>query len=122
EAARAAVRRAPQSAAAWGRLGMLLAAHGFYPESVACFAQAQQLDPGEVRWPYFQGVALALTDPDAALPHLRRAVELAGPAADAPRLRLAEVLLGQGQAGEAAGVVRTGMGRDPADHPARRGL
>src|SRR5437016_3622527 len=54
--AEAAVRRAPRSADAWGRLGMVLAAHSFYPESVVCFAAAQRLDSEEPRWPYFQGV------------------------------------------------------------------
>src|SRR5438552_6044569 len=71
ESAQAAVRRAPQSGDAWGRLGMVLAAHGFYPESITCFAEAQRLDPGELRWPYFQGVMLTLSERDAALIPLR---------------------------------------------------
>src|SRR5262249_29487024 len=105
-----------------GRLGMVLAAHSFYPESVASFAEAQRLDPGEVRWPYFRGVALTLGDPDAAIPYLRRAVELCGPADDAPRLRLAEVLLGQGQPREAEELFRQVLAHDPDNAHAHLGL
>ena len=43
ESARDRVRREPRSAGAWGRLGMLLAAHNFSPEAVACFAEAETL-------------------------------------------------------------------------------
>jgi tetratricopeptide (TPR) repeat protein len=122
ESAAAAVRRAPASADAWGRLGMVLAAHGLYPESVACFAEAQRLDPQEVRWPYFRGVALAFGDPDAAIPHLRRAVELAEPPATAPRLRLAELLLAQGRAREAEEQFRHVLAHEPDDPRAHLGL
>ena len=43
--ARAAVQESPRSAAAWGRLGMVLAAHDFRAEANACLAQAERLDP-----------------------------------------------------------------------------
>jgi tetratricopeptide (TPR) repeat protein len=122
QSAQAAVRRAPRSADAWGRLGMVLAAHGYYPESVACFAEAQRLDPGELRWPYFQGVALTLGDPDAAIPQLRRAVELCEPASLAARLRLADVLLGQGQAGDAEELFREVLAYEPDNPHAHLGL
>jgi tetratricopeptide (TPR) repeat protein len=122
ELAQAAVRRGPQSADAWGRLGMVLAAHGFYPESVPCFAQAQRLDPEEPRWPYFQGVALALGDPDAAIPRLRRAVELCPSRSDAPRLRLAETLLGQGHNAEAEELFQQVLAHEPNDPRAHLGL
>ena len=110
--AQAAVRRAPRSADAWGRLGMVLAAHSFYPESVVCFASAQRFDPEEPRWPYFQGVVLTLDDPDAAIAQLRRGEALCANGSDAPRLRLAEVLLGQSQAGEAEGRLREVQDRE----------
>ena len=122
ESAQAAVRRLPQSADAWGRLGMVLAAHGFYPESIACFTEAQQLDPREPRWPYFQGVMLTLSDRDAALIPLRRAVELCEPRVLAPRLRLAEVLLGQGQTHEAEALFREVLAREPDNPHAHLGL
>ncbi|HEV3116898.1 MAG TPA: tetratricopeptide repeat protein [Gemmataceae bacterium] len=120
--AEGAVRRAPDSADAWGRLGMVLAAHGLYPESLGCFARAERLDPEELRWPYFQGVGLSLGDPYAALPHLRQAVALCPPTADAPRLRLAEALLAQGQRREAHEMFLLVLTRDPDNPRAHLGL
>src|SRR4051812_13730878 len=46
----------PRSASAWGRLGMVLRAHNFGAEANVCFAEAERLDPGEPRWPYFHGL------------------------------------------------------------------
>jgi tetratricopeptide (TPR) repeat protein len=122
ESAQAAVRRVPQAADAWGRLGMVLAAHSFYPESIVCFAEAQRLDPGEPRWPYFQGAMLTLSDRDAALIPLRRAVGLCEPRILAPRLRLADVLLGQGQVHEADELYREVLAREPENPQAHLGL
>jgi tetratricopeptide (TPR) repeat protein len=116
ETAQAAVRRGPRSADAWGRLGMVLAAHAFYPESIPCFAEAERLDPGEPRWPYFRGVMLTLSDADAALIPLRRAVELCEPRDSAPGLRLAETLLGQGEDREAEDILREVLARE-AENP-----
>ena len=88
-----------RSAAAWGRLGKILLAHEFSDEARACFAQAEALDPAEPRWPYHQGTILSQGEPDAAIPKLQRAVERCGNDPDAPRLRLAEILLAQGRPG-----------------------
>ncbi len=114
--ARQGVLAAPRSAAAWGRLGMVLAAHDFRAEANACFAQAQLLDPNEPRWAYLQGVGLSLGDPEAALPKLRRAVERSSDTPDAPRLGLAEVLVSQGHGAEAEEVLRPVLARVPS-HP-----
>jgi tetratricopeptide (TPR) repeat protein len=122
ESARTELLLTPRSADAWGSLGMELAAHGFYSESVPCFAEARRLNPTEPRWPYFQGVALELRDPDAAIPPLRRAVELSRSGSDAPRLRLAEALLGQGQSDEAEALFREVMTHDPDNPTAHLGL
>jgi superkiller protein 3 len=99
--ARAAVQESPRSAPAWGRLGMVLAAHNFQAEANACFMQAERLDPRQPRWPYYQGVALSHGDPEAALRKFQRAVELCDASPDAPRLRLGELLIGQGRLEEA---------------------
>jgi tetratricopeptide (TPR) repeat protein len=85
-----------RSAAAWGEFGQVLGANGLDHSAVACFAQAERLDPNEPRWPYYQGLSLTLQNPDAAIPLLRRAVALADKndrGNDAPRLTLAETLL-----------------------------
>src|SRR5215207_4362078 len=73
EEARAAVKEAPQSAEAWGRLGMVLRAHNFGDEANVCFERAEHLDAADPRWPYLRGVTVALTDRDAAIPLLERA-------------------------------------------------
>jgi tetratricopeptide (TPR) repeat protein len=122
ELARQAVLSRPRSADAWGRLGMVLAAHGFHPAAAPCFAEAERLEPHEVRWPYFHGVALAVYDPDAALPSLRRAAALSGRESAAPRLRLAEVLLAQGRAEEAGELFRSLLAADTGNGRAHLGL
>jgi tetratricopeptide (TPR) repeat protein len=111
--AAARVRQAPRSAGAWGELGLVLLSHDFRAEAVSCFTEAERLDDREPRWPYLCGVTLALGEPKAALPQLHRAVELVGETEDAPRLRLAETLLGQGETEEAAQHFRRILERHP---------
>jgi tetratricopeptide (TPR) repeat protein len=104
EEAQAAVVKEPRSAAAWGKLGLVLRAHALHAAADRCFAEAQRLDPEEPRWPYFRGLRLSLVDAGASLPLLRRAAllcERREPANTAPRLRTAEVLLELGQNDEA---------------------
>src|SRR5207249_71855 len=98
-AAQKAVERQPASAAAWGRLAMVLQAHDFRSEATRCFAQAERLDPANPRWPYHQALDLLISAPDAGLARLERAVALDGPVS-APRLLLGEVLLAQGRGEE----------------------
>ncbi len=121
DAARADVRAAPRSAAAWGKLGMVLRAHDFGTEANACFAQAQRLDPDDPRWPYLRALTLALADRDAAIPLLERAAERSG-RNTAPRLRLAEVLLLQGRADDAEHQWRAVLAAEPGNPRAHLGL
>src|SRR4051794_17102502 len=51
-AARRAVEDDPRSAEAWGRLGLVLAAHRFPDQAIVCFEQAERLAPTDPRWPY----------------------------------------------------------------------
>ncbi len=120
--ARSAVVKAPRSAEAWGRLGKVFLAHEFFDEARACFAQAEALDPGEPRWPYHQGTILSQGEPDAAIPKLQRAVKRCGNDPDAPRLRLAEILLVQGHPGDAEDQWQRLLRRDPAHARAHLGL
>jgi tetratricopeptide (TPR) repeat protein len=105
EGARQGVLKSPRSADHWGELGAVLRAHEFLEESNVCFAQAERLAPQDYRWPYLIGVELLGHDQEAALPRLRRAVELCGEQA-APRLRLGEVLLERGELAEAETLFR----------------
>jgi tetratricopeptide (TPR) repeat protein len=120
--AHAAVVRAPRSGDAWGHLGMVLVTHEYYTEGTQCLAEAEKLDPREVRWPYFQGVLLANRDPAVGIPKLERAVQLAPPDVSAPRLRLAEALLVQGRWDEAENLFTQVLAQDPENPRARLGL
>ncbi len=118
EAARGKVREAPYSAAAWGDLGMLLRGVSLYRPAETCFAQAEKLEPKETRWAYLRGETYLTRDPDAALPHLRRAAELwsrGEPAHVAPWLRLAELLLERGDLDEADKYLRRALDADPSN-------
>jgi tetratricopeptide (TPR) repeat protein len=95
---------------------MVLVTHGFQAEGMQCLVHAEQLDPRELRWPYFQGVTVVRNDPATGIPKLQRAVELAPADAAAPRLRLAEALLGQGRWDDAAGLFAQVLAQD-ADNP-----
>lgn len=118
EGLRQEVRRQPDSAAAWGRLGRLLYTSDYTDAAAACFAQAGRLDAADPRWPYLRAKCLVPRDPDAALPHLRRAVALcdgSDPANVAPRLELAEVLLAKGRCGEAEAELGRAAAAAPDD-------
>src|SRR5262249_5632040 len=105
-----------------GRLGQLLRAHGYVPESNSCFAQAERLAPDEPRWPYLHALGLQSSDPDAAIGHLQRAVTLCGNVPDAPRLVRAEVCLQQGHFDEAEGHFHQVLQGNPANARAHLGL
>jgi tetratricopeptide (TPR) repeat protein len=116
EKARQKIHADPYSAQSWGDLGTLLRAGQLLPEASACFAQAEQLDPKNPRWPYLQGEALRLFDNDAAVAPLQRAAALAGTEDSiAPSLRLAEVLLTQGRNDEAEKHLRRALEVEPDD-------
>ncbi len=87
--ARTDVEAKPRSPATWGRLGMVLFAQDLYDDCIAIFAEAERLDPKDVRWPYYRGLALILHHPDEGIAALRRAQELA-PGDLGVTLRLAE--------------------------------
>jgi tetratricopeptide (TPR) repeat protein len=118
----AAVYRSPQSAPAWGRLGMVLLAHDFTAQAMSCLAQAEQLDPREPRWPYFQGIILLKEDPEAAIAKLQQAVGLFGDRSPAARIRLGEALLAQDRFEEAEHQFRRVLKREPDNALAHLGL
>lgn len=113
EKERLQVLRTPRSASAWGKLAALLTAFNYRGEAMICFAEAERLDPSDVRWPYHRGVLLFLDDPNDAIPCLRRAVERGGDA-EAPRLRLSEALLSLDRLDEAEEAFRLCRAQD---HP-----
>lgn len=122
EAGTAQVRQAPRSADAWGLLGKIFAAHDFPTAALVSFAEAERLDARDPRWPYYQGMVLQFSNPDAALPKLRRAVELDGDVPPSVRLLFAQVLLNQGGLDEAEAQLRHLIARNQANDWAHLGL
>ncbi|MBV9125493.1 MAG: tetratricopeptide repeat protein [Planctomycetes bacterium] len=116
ESAQQQVRQTSRSAAAWGKLGIVLLAHGFRSQARTCFAQAEQLDPHDPHWPYYQGYILTLDKPGAAIAKLQQAADLIGDQPTAPRLRLGIALLGLGRTEEAEAQFRRVLNREP-DNP-----
>jgi len=112
EEARNVVRQSPRSGSAWGRLAMVLSIHDFLSEADHCFGQAERFDAREPRWPYLRGLARSGENPEAALPHLRRAAALCD-SLPAPNLRLAELLVERSQFDEAQGYIRRVLDQDP---------
>jgi tetratricopeptide (TPR) repeat protein len=118
----AAVRNSPRNGTAWGHLGMVLHAYQFQEEARICFANAQQLNQTEPRWPYFEGVILLASNPEAGLQKLARAVELCPSTPDTPRLQYARGLLEYGRLDQAEEQFRELFTRNRSHAPALLGL
>ncbi len=119
KAAMEQVRQHPESAEDWGRLGEVLQVHAYKGPSDVCYAEAERLDPGDPRWPYFRGVHRALETPAEAIPFFQKAAELAPPETEqrtTAELQWAELLLTQGRIDEAEQVLnetlQEGQGRN----------
>jgi tetratricopeptide (TPR) repeat protein len=120
--ARDAVQRAPRSAEARGRMGIVLLAHEVRAEARECFAQASLLAPREPRWYYYMGLAQATDNPMAAATNLDQAVRLFPDVESAPRLRLADMLISLGRLEEAEAHYRQVRQREPNSPHAGLGL
>ena len=124
--ARQRVLKAPRSAEAWGDLGKAFIANELEDQSQTCFAQAEQLDPSDPHWPYYQGGTLINRgDRQGAIPYLERAVERderTSHPEDTPRLLLADTLLALGRGDEAEEHYRHVLDRHPDDPRAHFGL
>jgi tetratricopeptide (TPR) repeat protein len=119
--ARAAVLQSPRSAAAWGRLGVVLGAFKFNSDARACFACAERLDSRDTRWPYLQAHTLEPNDPET-IPKLQRAVDVDANPPDSVRLDLAEALLAHGRLDEAEQHCRAVLRHDSANSRTHLGL
>jgi tetratricopeptide (TPR) repeat protein len=120
-AALAEVEHHSRSATAWGNLGLTLFAHDFYGECVPCFAEAERQDAGDLRWPYFQGLALYNSDRAAAIACLRRAAAVALREATVQE-RLGEALLENGEIAEAETEFARALKVDPGHARALLGM
>jgi tetratricopeptide (TPR) repeat protein len=97
------VKRHPRSASTWGELGIVLLANGFMPEAIQCFEHAHRFAPEQPRWPYLHGFVLLLTNPQAGIPWMRKALPLAHSDEEkkAIRFTLALALAEEGELDEA---------------------
>jgi cytochrome c-type biogenesis protein CcmH/NrfG len=117
--ARTTVAQQPGSARAWGELANKLHATRFSTQALACYAEAERLDPRNGDWPYLRALILRTTSaPADAIPFLQRAIEC-DRNAPLPRLRLGEILLEQGQGVEASVQFRAVLALDGAEPRAR---
>ena len=115
------VRSTPQSADAWGELGLVLYAQAHAPEAVACFEKATSLEQRSWRWPFFAAAAQSHTDLGRAAELMEGAIAR-DPAAVWPRLLRAEWLVALGR-GEEAKADYEALLRSSPDHArARLGL
>ena len=123
ETARQKVLTQRYSAANWGQLACVFAAHHLDHEAAKCFREAARLDPTEALWLYGQALIDLKEDPKTGLNGLRRAAQLARSADKAAlNLRLAEVLLDRQQYDEAEAILREELRLDPGSPRAALGL
>jgi tetratricopeptide (TPR) repeat protein len=111
---REALRLQPRSADALGHMGLALARSGRIDEAVEALSAAIAIYPDSVHAHNNLGVALRTRDPERALTHLRRAVELDPEFAEA-RVNLASVLLDRGQTDEAQRALDAALALEPRD-------
>lgn len=88
-------------AGAYGQLGALLLLLEIEAQADLCFRNAQTLQPGEFRWPYYAGyLAMTAGNVEEALSHLRIA-EAIDPSYPTLRLRLGKVHLDRNELAQA---------------------
>lgn len=101
ENALADVAESPNTAAHWGRLGMILLANEKDVEAIPCFQQAATLAPDDFRWHYYLGLAAASLNRELATSSYARASEIR-PRDRMAHARLGELLLASGDVAGAA--------------------
>ena len=109
-------------AAAFGDMGKLFIAAEYYDAAEACLRNAQQLAPGDMRWPYLLGhVFRYRSDPARAASFFEQAVAHAPD--DVPSLVwLAEMNLTQNRPDAAEGPLRKAQSLDPSSGAVFYGL
>jgi tetratricopeptide (TPR) repeat protein len=95
-----AVAANPRDGRLWGRYGVALDAHGLEIEAEEAYRRAMDLDPDQIRWPYYLGALIEVRFPEQAVQFYERAV--ANDPAYAPaQIRLAQRLEQLGRDDEA---------------------
>lgn len=60
----------------WGKLAINLFLHGQKDLSIPCYQIANNLDPGEFRWPYFCAIAMSEKNDSAAIQWFKKAQQI----------------------------------------------
>lgn len=112
----------PELATAFGEMGKLFMAAEYYDAAEACLRNAQQLDPANMRWPYFLGhVFRYKSDPAQAASFFEQALSHAPQ--DVPSLVwLAEMDLAQDKADAALEPLKKAQALDPSSGAVLYGL
>jgi len=113
----------PDSAEAWGLFGKVCDIHRLYADAAVCYARAQELDPHELRWPYFHArvASIVSEDPQEAIRLYEEAAVL-GPAYAPLHVRLGEAYVRVGRTVEAQKAFVRALELDRGLLRAHRGL
>ncbi len=115
------LRKQPESAAAWGRLGQVYHAHDLYQAAFACYQRAYLLAPDSFRWHYLAAEAQRKISPERAIPYFENALALS-PEREEIGIALAETLLKLGRYDAAKKVYADTLNRNPESAFALLGL
>lgn len=121
EDAEARVRMTPESAEAWGNLGLVLYAQSYGREAVDCFRRATAIDERTWRWPFFAAAASSHLAPTDGVTLMEEAIRR-DPKAIWPRLLRAEWLVTLGRGDEARADYESLLAVSPDHARARLGL
>lgn len=114
ETAAEEVRRDNRSPEAWGRLGMVLVAHGFMDNARTCFSRAFELSPVNFKWPYLIGYTFEGVDFAKALEQYQTAHVLNRSYVPL-QVRMAQILMRQGAFQECRELLRTALQLEPSN-------
>jgi tetratricopeptide (TPR) repeat protein len=121
EAAREQVLQQPSSGANWGELAQIFHVHGFVPEAIVCYTEAERRDPANPRWPYLQSLLQAERDTEKWLACLKRAAA-AGDKEPALKSSLTQALIELERYDEAMPLLQEMTSRDRSNAFALYGL
>jgi tetratricopeptide (TPR) repeat protein len=109
------------NAEVWGRLGSMFQVSGLPTDAIECYRVANQLSPGDFRWPYLSGYALQDDDPERALSYFDSAAELNN-SYPALYFRRGDVYLRLGRLEDASADYQRSLDLEPRSSHARLGL